>query len=201
MLIIISLLIACTPEVENPLGTCEAETNGSRACYHFPSPDDTYLLDCNAPLDRELWRVFAQTDESAYIIPRPDALGLQFGLCDGESDDAILLQQYGLCDQILDSEGVTTINEISPVDALSITSILHQNLRFEVGEGNVVSPWVPDEDMIDACDLISDSSVDEYCANIELSSSGNDCPEIFYSFPEDTAILFADALNQLYGIE
>jgi hypothetical protein len=55
--------------------------------------------------------------------------------------------------------------------------------------------------MIDACALISDSSVDAYCANIEPNSSGNDCPAIFYILPEDTAILFADALNQLYGIE
>ncbi len=62
MFFVLSLVFACQLGeivIENPSGECEAETDGSRLCYHSPNPTDTYLPDCDNTLDRELWRVFA----------------------------------------------------------------------------------------------------------------------------------------------
>ena len=202
MFLIVSIIIGCfTPDVQNPSGECQPESNGSRSCYHSPARTDTYLLDCQNQLDKELWRVFAQTEESAYIIPRPDGVGVHFNLCEEGAEHAELFQKYRLCDEILDAEGVEIINDILPADALLITNILHQKLQFEVGADGVVFPWAPEDDMIEACDLIEDSAADDYCDAITDRSSAGECLDIKYIYSEEEAELFAEALNEIYGID
>jgi hypothetical protein len=49
-----AMAVACGGALENPTGECTADGDGSRACYHSPNRSDTYLPDCDAPLDREL---------------------------------------------------------------------------------------------------------------------------------------------------
>lgn len=201
MFVVFSLLVGCfTSDVPNPSGECEADSDGSRLCYHSPNATDTYLLDCKNPRDRELWRVFAQTEESAYVIPRPDVVGIYFGLCEEGTVHAELFAQYKLCDEMLDSEGIEIINNLPPAAALAITNILHQNLRFEELDG-AIFPFSPEDDMLAACALMDDSLVDDYCAMLENNQASKECLDIDYNLPEGSVPLFVDALNQIYGIE
>jgi hypothetical protein len=201
------LLAACVvpAPVSNPSGICTAEDDGARGCYHSPSTQDTYLPDCEAPLDRELWRVFQQVDGTAYIIPRPDATGLQFGICDGDDADlAALFAQYDLCAEVVTDPAV--VNAMLPADALNITHALHERLFFEAVEDNgnwAISPWAPDNDMADACDVLTEPEP-ALCQGYrerrdvgpnEACSDGNWVPD------EETVKALAPALNAAYGIE
>ena len=192
-----SALVGCgTPTVPNPTGDCDPGHDGSRQCYHSPADTDTYLPDCQNPLNRELWRVFAQNEESAYIIPRPDGMGLEFGLCDEEGP----FTTYGLC---VASADPNVLNDIPPAIALEITNTLHQHLRFEVSEdGQYIVPWAPDEDVIAACDLTDNLAAQEHCANLSYRLSGGDtCIDIGYIPGEEAVAALVPALNELYGIE
>jgi hypothetical protein len=67
---------------------------------------DVYLPDCDAPLGRELWRVFAIDASTAYVVPRPDASGISLGICDGEDADmADRFERNGLCEELADPDG------------------------------------------------------------------------------------------------
>ena len=197
MLHFLLFLFGCSPKINNPSGDCEAESDGSRLCYHSPEASDSYLPDCQNPLKRELWRVFALNESSAYIIPRPDTMGLQFDLCEsGEYTE--LLQEYDLCADITDPD---TINNIPIEKALQITNILHQHLVFSTDSSGQVTPWAPDEDMLLACQQIDDPIVDEYCGNISSQNESGECLELAFTYPEEAGLLFATTLNTLYGIE
>jgi hypothetical protein len=139
------------------------------------------------------------------MIPRPDATGLTFGFCDGE-DQALgdLFLRNGLCVQTGDPE---VINAMTPADALAISHALHGVLRFQAvdhGEGLWdVAPARLDDDLAAAC---SDPAVDlggsaDACAFFEGRASGGECTDIYMTLDEEGARAFADALNQLYGID
>lgn len=147
-------LAACPAAVvENPSGDCEAADDGGRRCYHAPEPGDQYLPDCDLPIDREYWRVFAQSEDSAYLIPRPDGAGLTWGICDGEDAElAALFDQYTLCAPQVD---VALVNALPPADALAIAHALHERLVFTVvdlgrGAGAVEPAPIP-TDLAEAC--------------------------------------------------
>jgi hypothetical protein len=187
----------------NPTGDCEPETDGSRVCYHSPEAGDTYLPDCEAPLDRELWRVFATEDGGAYIIPRPDGMGLSTGICDGDDIElAAAFERSGLCDEVADPE---VINDLNHTDALVITHALHEQLVFTAvddGDGSAhIDPWAPDEDMLAACDgpLADETAVDEACDLLAGRSEDGNCTDIGVIYSLEQATLFAAGLNHVYG--
>ena len=171
---------------------------------HSPDPSDVYLADCEAPLNRELWRVFAIDEATAYTIPRPDAMGLTYGICDGEDADlADVFDRNGLCVDIADPN---TVNAMSHVDALAITHALHERLIFQAvpteNDGLSLFPWAPDEDVIDACDQMSapNTEVQGYCDAIRERNTGGDHNVIGIIPGDDTVLALVDALNTLYGI-
>jgi hypothetical protein len=93
----LATLMACDAP-ENPTGECD-KGEGGRPCYHSPEPTDTYMPICDGSVDRELWRVFATTDGPADLIPRPDASGLELGICDGDNANLVdLFERTGLCE-------------------------------------------------------------------------------------------------------
>ena len=195
---------ACAPQstVANPTGDCHTESDGSRTCYHAPMATDTHLPDCNNDLNREYWRVFAQSEDSAYIIPRPDGMGLVYGLCDGD-ELGVLLDNYGLCTETLSASEVSLINDIPIDDALTIVHALHEHLRFTV-EDDRLYPWAPPDDLLDACKVTDeyDATVEEYCQTVrEYYDNGEDCPSIAFESSTETATVLAIRLNALYGIE
>ena len=205
--LILTSLFACsdksTPTIQNPTGDCSTKDDGSRSCYHAPMESDTYLPDCQTDLTREYWRVFAMSETSAYIIPRPDGMGLFYDLCD-ESETGTLMNTYGLCLETLGSNEVDIINNIPPEDALLITNALHANLIFSVDENDMISPWATPSDIVDACNFsdANDELVSDFCDTaLGYYDSGEDCPNIaFYPTAEEAPIIAA-RLNTLYGLD
>ena len=191
---------ACVgPDVENPSGDCEVSNDGNRRGFYTSPNEAKYLPDCQNELDRELWRVFAVSDTSAYIVPRPDSMGLDFAICDGEDPEmAALFDTYGLCTEF---GNPTIINDIPPAEALQITNALHQRLRFEVDESGMISPWAPDDDIIDACELTESPDAQEYCQLLDSRCDGGDCIDIGYIPSLEASEALVPALNELYGIE
>ena len=193
------VLIACDlSAVDNPTGDCEPEGDGSHLCYS--SATDQYLPDCAAPLSRELYRVFAADEATAYVIPRPDATGLSLGICDGDDADlADLFDRNGLCVEVADPD---VVNSMTPADALAITHTLHERLDFTAegsGDDWWVSPFAPDGDHYDACALTDAAALDGYCAELIATLDAGECPQLASVFSEEQAAAMAAALDALYG--
>jgi hypothetical protein len=155
--------------------------------------------------------VFQQEDGTAYMIPRPDGLGLVYGIC-GDSDpttDAIdpdLISKsalYGLCDEVVTN--VATINSMDPADALRLAHFFHQQLVFVMDESSGrLQPWAPDVDILAACEsssLAAIAAAESYCAAVQDRCNDNgECVEIGIEPSEEAVAVLAPALNELYGI-
>jgi len=194
--------------IENPTGDCEPGDDGSRICYHSSGPDDQYLPDCDAPLTRELWRVFAQDAETAYMIPRPDSLGLTFGVCGGDDADlSALFEANGLCEATVGPDTVEVLNSMTPEDALAIGHALHERLVFTAealsGGGWWFTPWAPDVDLYDAClgPAADDADLAALCADVVSTMDAGHCEEMARGYTEAEARGVAAALNALYGVD
>ena len=190
--------------VDNPTGTCEAEDDGSRWCYHAPAPEETYLPHCDAPLERELWRVFAMDEATAYMIPRPDGQGLELGICDGDDAGlAELFESNGLCEENADPD---VINAMDPTEAMAISLAMHERLVFsggDYGDGSgAVAPWAPDDDRVAACvgPLADDGTVAAYCEDLILRAANGECLDVGTVLSLEEAEVMAGGLNEIYGI-
>ncbi len=191
------LLVGCET-IDNPTGDCTADGDGSHRCYSVSA--DTYLLDCQAPLSRELWRVFAIDAQTAYVIPRPDATGLSLGICDGDDAElADLFDRNGLCVEIADP---AVVNSMTPADALAITHALHERLDFTAeGSGSEwwVSPFAPDGELYDACALSDSADIADFCASLTETMDAGECRQLASTFTEAQATAMAAALDELYA--
>eukprot|EP00747_Dinoflagellata_sp_TGD_P217951 gnl/TRDRNA2_/TRDRNA2_90272_c0_seq1.p1 gnl/TRDRNA2_/TRDRNA2_90272_c0~~gnl/TRDRNA2_/TRDRNA2_90272_c0_seq1.p1 ORF type:complete len:267 (+),score=34.59 gnl/TRDRNA2_/TRDRNA2_90272_c0_seq1:69-869(+) len=192
--------------VVNPTGDCQADTDGSRPGYHSVEPGTTYLPDCTCPLTREYWRVFAMDETDAYIIPRPDGLGLQYGYCEGaDAELAALFKANDLCIEVLSD--LSRINHMKPADALQITHALHEKLVFEARATNgewEISPWAPDDDLLTICDTIltEDTDAQQHCQRLRGRCDENGaCIDIGVVPTENAVKAFTPALNEFYGID
>ena len=200
----ILFLFACElTDIENPTGTCEPDDDGGRVCYHAPGADSQYLPHCDAPLEREYWRVFAMEDDtgvSAYMIPRPDGSTPLAELC-AAGGHAELLDRYTLCDASVD---VDLVNAMDPADALDIGFALHQQLVFtavDYGEGMAgVDPWAPPDDVLAICEAGADAGLEAVCDFHWSNYDGEFCNDIAMTPTLEEAELLAEAMNALYGI-
>ncbi|CAB9524844.1 expressed unknown protein [Seminavis robusta] len=188
-----------------PTGDCSdtTGTNGGRVGYHSPSPTDVYLPDCQNPLQRELWRVFVQEDGTAYMIPRPDGLGITYGLCNNDAFDQELMakaQQYGLCDETVTDP--TVINSMTPEDALRFANAFHRQLRFSISDDNQIYPWAPDEDILLACENITSQAALGHCEALanRCNDDTGECIEIGVIPSVEAVQELVPALNALYGV-
>ena len=189
-----------SPLVENPTGSCSAPDDGSRAGYHSAGGDSVWVLDCQNPLLREYWRVFARSQESAYVMPRPDGEPRLTSICnDGLHELYALVDNYGLCHPAGSTAEVDRVNNMVVSDALKITHFLHTQLRFEVGGGLGISPFPIPSDILDACVLDANSSdLQQICdRERDRAESGQD---IGFDYTGPGAIELVARLNELYGI-
>src|SRR5688572_18848786 len=109
LLAIAVVTLSCEPEIANPSGSCRAPNSGARAGYHAPSGDQ-WLPDCQNPLRREYWRVFATSPTAAYTIPRLDGHpALQPACTDAQHQLAGVVRRYGLCSPATSTEDVERI--------------------------------------------------------------------------------------------
>jgi hypothetical protein len=170
-------------------GPCPPEGTGEIACYSVPAPGDTWRLDCNHPLDRTYWRIFEQSDGTAYLMPRPD--GQVLDVC------VPIFQQYGLCDSALDAAGVERINAMPLDDARALSHALHENLAFRV-EGTAIVPWPLPEDLEVVCPGTSAAGA---CEDYLEVVCGNSSLGVELALDEAQAAELAAALNASYGID
>ena len=195
-------LAAACEEIPNPSGTCRAPDDGARAGYHSPQGSD-WLPDCQNPLRREYWRVFAKSRTSAYTIPRLDGHPLLAPACsDAQHEVAPLVTRYALCAPAMSSQDVALVNNMAPEDAQQLTRFLHRRLRFEVGTAVLgITPAPIPTDILDACALHPDQNSPDLTAmcNRERDRlrSGND---IGFAYAGPGAMELAQRLNELYGI-
>jgi len=196
------LAASCGAEIANPTGSCEASGDGARAGYHSAG-DSTWLPDCQNALRREYWRVFAVSAASAYTIPRLDGEPrLQPPCVDASHPLARLVDQYGLCAAATNEEEVSRVNDIAPIDALTLTHFLHLQLRFTATDGGLgIDPFPIPADILDACGLHPDINSADLSALCERErdrlQSGID---IAFSYTGPGAPELVARLNELYGI-
>ena len=200
------------PSVPNPTGDCQASGNGAHECYSVPGPGDSWMPDCEAPLQRSYWRVYAFPVEegtrqtpTGYMIPRPDGTGAAFGICGG-SDAALdtLFRDYGLCADFLDAQGVERINNAPIADLLTIAHALHERLSFEAvdaGDSYLVTPFLLPADVRDGCPLANNASLSSKCTTYVDAACGPTDIGVVFDLDETEAGDLAAALNQLYGIQ
>jgi hypothetical protein len=186
--------------VTNPTGSCTAPDDGSRAGYSSTTSDYVWLPDCNAPLQREYWRVFATSETSSALLPRADgALELGAPCSDPAHPLHALVGKYVLC-QYATSTTIAIVNDILPADALTITHFLHTQLKFKTVSGGI-QPYAIPSDIIDACKLHPEANspaLVEMCQREQARiDSGND---IGFSYEGEGATELVMRLNELYGI-
>eukprot|EP01083_Nonionella_stella_P101989 289783_1 len=199
----------------NPSGDCGVDTSdgaGSRPQYNYsPSGRTIYVPDCKNPLKREYWRVFVVEpngdDSSVYIIPRPDNMGTKYGYCcDGDDELCELFEKNGLCSSIINAETVQKINTIPLDEALIMMNKLHQKLTFipnYYDECADVSPWAPDDDILEICDsgITIDTNVLGHCDALRTRCNDNGmCMDRGILMSEDAARALVPLMNDLYGI-
>jgi hypothetical protein len=189
-------------EIANPSGSCSAPDTGSREGYHA-ADGSTWLPDCNSPLNREYWRVFAESADSAYVIPRPD--DEVAAICaDPQHSLHGLLRDYGLCDAA-GAELVERINRLRPEDALALTHDLHTTLMFEAlktnGQTTGVAPYPLPSDIVDACALEPSANSAEFEALCQRERERLESGQaIGFSYDGPGADELVTRLNELYGV-
>jgi hypothetical protein len=194
--------------ITNPTGTCVAPDSGTRAGYSYVPPGDTWLPDCKNPLKREYYRVFTQSDGSAYVIPRPDgAYELALPCNEPPHPLTALVQKYSLCETASDLATEERINHMTPADALMLTHYMNSVLIFEAQESVpntnpmtfVVRPFPIPSDVVDACALrpmeLSLDLATDCAAERAAIDSGLESPTF-----STTAGELATLLNGLYGV-
>lgn len=196
------LAASCGAEIANPTGSCEASGDGARAGYHAPG-ESTWLPDCQNSLLREYWRVFAVSAASSYTIPRLDGEPrLQPACVDASHTMAPLVARYGLCAAAMNDEEVRRVNDMAPIDALTLTHFLHLQLRFTTTDNGLgIDPFPIPADILDACALHAGSNSADLSALCERErdrlQSGIG---IGFSYTGPGATELAAHLNELYGI-
>ncbi|MEM9691865.1 MAG: hypothetical protein AAGA56_04935 [Myxococcota bacterium] len=192
----------------NPTGTCIAPDDGAIDCYSVPGADDEWMLDCQSPVNEVYWHVYARTDSTgmpvAYMLPRPDATGITFGICDGP-DPALdsLFRRNQLCEPGLDSAGVNQVNNMTLDDALAISNALHARLRFTPDNESTtgIAPWVLPQDLRRACPNTNDPTLISKCTGYLDAVCGPTSVGVNLNPSPAEAVALADALNALYGIQ
>lgn len=192
-------------DIQNPTGECVAPDSGERAGYHSPSEGDRWLPDCQNTLRREYWRVFAESADSAYLIPRPDgAPGLQDACTDSTHALHAVVERHALCTTAMSSAQVDSANEIPPSDALAIAHHLHASLRFvahDQGGYGDIAPFPLPSDIADACALHETASVPDLDSACEKERRGSvSSAEEVVQHTGGEAAKLAARLNELYGI-
>jgi hypothetical protein len=188
--------------------TCAAPDSGARAGFHAPAPGETWLPDCNNPLRREYWRVFAVSADSAYTFPRLDGEAGLAGDCfsPGASDIGPLVLKYRLCGSAVTAEDVALVNNMVPAEALAITHHLHAMFQFGFGGNETVGvrdifPSPAPTDVIDACGLHPATNSPELtalCGRVADALQAGTTAAIIY---EGLVVVeLVSLLDELYGV-
>jgi hypothetical protein len=192
------------PLVRNPTGDCTAPPGNGARPGHGPA-NWRYLPDCQAPLNREYYRVFAWSESVASMFPRPDGAPGTAQICANEASDTelrALLDRYTLCDA---QPNIERINAMKAADALAIGHALHVRMRF-VASGGEVSPFPYDDDVLAVCDAkpeLAKGVLADRCAytrDLARRAAEGPVAEVYRMPPDSEGPPLAKALNEIYGV-
>jgi len=192
------------PDVRNPSGACVAPPGNGARPGHGPG-EARYLPDCKPPLRREYYRVFAQSEQLAFMVPRPDDAAPTRALCASEAQGSplrVLFDRYTLCSAVAD---VARVNAMTPADAMAIGHALHERMRFSAVGGDV-RPFPYADDMLAVCDAepaLAQGALAERCAyerDLARRAAEGPIAEPYRLPPDPEGPPLAAALNKLYGI-
>lgn len=189
--------------LENPTGDCVAPDNGGRLFYHAPDATNVWLPDCQGSLTTDYFRVFAQADGTAYMIPRPDGWSYLAEVCaDASHELHAIVEEYELCEPATE-ETVDLVNAMDPADALAVAHYLNDRVVF-VAHADGVSPYVIPTDIVLACqqdEAFRNGPLKDRCDfEIECVQTGV-CPSIGWTHIGEEGRILADKMNEMYGIE
>jgi hypothetical protein len=194
------------PEVRNPSGDCETPADNGAGDAYGSGSEARYLPDCKAPLRRQYYRVFAQSESRAWLMPRPDHGAPTRALCASEAAGSplrTLFDKYTLCDE---APNVDRVNAMTPSDALAIAHALHERLRF-VAFGGEAQPFAYADDVLAVCDAkpeLAKGVLSDRCARQRKRQRDMQTGAVAlgpYVIPPDhEGPPLAAALNELYGI-
>lgn len=191
------------PLVRNPTGECVTPPgNGARPGH---GPSWRYLPDCQAPLKREYYRVFAWSESVASMFPRPDDAPGAVQICKNEAPGTplrALFERYTLCDP---QPNIERVNKMTAADALAIGHALHVRMRFEANGGDV-RPFPYDDDVLAVCDQkpeLAQAELADRCAytrDLARRAAAGPVGEAYRMPPDREGPPLAKALNEIYGI-
>lgn len=192
------------PSVRNPTGDCAAPDNGARA-GHAPG-NSRWLPDCTLSLKQEYFRVFALSERTAYMFPRPDYGTTTAIVCTQEAEGSparAMFDRYTLCAEVPDVE---KINAMAIDDAFVIARALHARLRF-VGGAHGVSPYPQTSDVVMICKTKPDLAqgvLKDLCewqlGRDAQRRAGQGVTDEARMLDASEGPPLAKALNELYGI-
>ena len=194
---------ATLPDVRNPTGDCVAPPDNGARPGHAPG-DSRYVPDCKPPLRRAYYRVFAKSEQQAWMMPRPDGAPMIPALCASAESSQVraLLEKYTLCTE---SPDIDRVNAMTAPDALAIARALHEHMRF-VANGGDVRPFPYDDDVLAVCDAkpeLAKGVLAERCAytrELQRKAAEGPVAEPYRIPPDVEGPPLAAALNELYGI-
>jgi hypothetical protein len=204
LLPIVAIACGSSAGVENPTGDCKANGKGNRVGYDGEPVGAVWLPDCQKPVAREYWRVFAQSSTSAYMLPRPDGEANLVAVCGNVAHPLhAMVESYLLCSAATSEASVARVNSMLPADALQIAHYLHTVFAFENDSraGVHIAPFPITDDILEACALHAQDNSTEFTAictrEQDRLQSGND---IGFKYDGPGAVELVARLNELYGI-
>jgi len=194
------------PNVRNPSGDCASPADNGAGDAYGSGTTARYLPDCKAPLPRQYYRVFAQSESRAWLMPRPDQGAPTLALCASEAAGSplrTLFDKYTLCAKWPD---VNRLNSMTAADAMAIAHALHERLRF-TALGGETQPYAYANDVLAVCGAkpeLANGVLSDRCARERKrwrdmqDGSGALGPYVIPADHEGPPL--AAALNELYGV-
>jgi hypothetical protein len=201
--VLLTAACSASSDLENPTGDCQPIGKGNRAGYDGEPVGATWLPDCQNPVVREYWRVFAKSSDSAYMLPRPDGEANLVAACTNPSHPLhALVGSYFLCSAAT-GETVARMNSMLPTDALPIAHYLHTVFAFvnDSGAGVHIAPYPITGDILDACLLHQQSNSADFAAICDREQDRlQNGILIGFTYDGPGAVELVARLNELYGI-
>jgi hypothetical protein len=185
--------------VANPTGGCKPTIYETGGGDHADQPF-AYFPDCQNPLRREYWHVYATSATDAATVPRLDGERRLAPACgDPAHPLAAIVKKYRLCQEATEQD-LATVNHMLLADALTLTHALHQSLRFaQTEDGKRIDPYAYSDDILAACALHPDDSPAAFTELCEREQRLQAAP-IAVTYEGPGAAELVVRLNELYGI-
>jgi len=195
--------------IENPTGSCTAQSSGARRGLPLPGEGDVWLPDCDRGGLREYWRVFRRPSGTAYVVPNPTLPPQYYVSACADLGNPLfeIVSRYSFCNDLTLPETQNRVASMTPADAMTVAREYHRLLSF-----GFYSPGILPEpvlgDVLDACELGTSEDSPEFqsvtCEHARAVSRGGGADAGAIPTQDWIGQGGADLafhLNKLYGID